>query len=192
MCLLPSCARLFSVCGGCDRGRRYCSGECARTARRVQQRRAGRLYQATDRGRHAHALRQARYRARLAGVTHQPPAEGQNSAGIDVVHREPERATVERLVRHVRSALTASDLRGAGAPRPPSCAVCGLQTTFLRWCFLVDTRSRRRREHSPRRVPARLLLRDDARAPLALVPSDLRAAADLPSRSARPPAADRR
>jgi hypothetical protein len=64
-CLLPSCARLFSACGGCDRGRRYCSGECARTARRVQQRRAGRIYQATDRGRLAHAVRQARYRARF-------------------------------------------------------------------------------------------------------------------------------
>lgn len=39
-CGVAACSRLFAVCGSCDRGRRYCSEECAALARRAQTRRA--------------------------------------------------------------------------------------------------------------------------------------------------------
>lgn len=32
-CARDCCRQLFAVCGRCDRGRRYCSSECASTAR---------------------------------------------------------------------------------------------------------------------------------------------------------------
>lgn len=52
-CAFRSCSRLFAVCGRCDRGRRFCSPQCAGSARRSSLQRAGRQYQATDRGRSA-------------------------------------------------------------------------------------------------------------------------------------------
>ncbi len=69
ICARDCCRQLFAVCGRCDRGRRYCSPECASATRWEQLRRAGRQYQQTPRGRSAHAIRQARYRARKMDVT---------------------------------------------------------------------------------------------------------------------------
>lgn len=68
------CARFFLcgfcrahalVCSGCDRGQVYCSKGCAQEVRRRALREAGRRYQTSPRGRRKHALRTARYRARL-------------------------------------------------------------------------------------------------------------------------------
>ena len=129
-CSLPSCGCLFAVCSGCDRGRRYCSEDCARTARRLQQRLSGQRYQATERGRHAHALRQARYRARHAHVTHQPRGDHQKSAGTGDGQQ--------------RRAPNTAPVRG-GHHRPPDCALCGRRTAWLRACFLARSRLRERR-----------------------------------------------
>ena len=81
--LCAGCRTAVLICSHCDRGQRYCTG-CAGEARRRSVRAAGRRYQASLRGRHAHAKRQQRYRARTAlhslrsqKVTHQgspPPA----------------------------------------------------------------------------------------------------------------------
>lgn len=73
------CHGVVLVCPHCDRGQRYCSACCRHQARRAAQRAAARRYQATPRGRLAHARRQRRYRQRGAQeiVTHQ------GSQGVD-------------------------------------------------------------------------------------------------------------
>ena len=71
------CGAEVLLCSCCDHGQRYCTDECAQAARACSLRAAGKRYQASPRGRHAHAERQRRYRARKKKVTHQdspPPA----------------------------------------------------------------------------------------------------------------------
>ena len=74
--LCAACRTAVLICSHCDRGHRYCTTTCAEEARRHARRAAGNRYQASLRGRHAHAQRQRRYRARVQKVTHQgsPPA----------------------------------------------------------------------------------------------------------------------
>lgn len=72
---LYSCGRCVAqvrICGWCDRGNRYCAGECARIRRRESLRRAGKRYQLSYRGACRHAARQSAWRRRQAQkVTHQ-------------------------------------------------------------------------------------------------------------------------
>ena len=77
--LCARCRTAVIICSHCDRGHRYCTITCADQARRTAVQAAGCRYQATRRGRHAHAERQRRYRAKPQKVTHQgsppkPPA----------------------------------------------------------------------------------------------------------------------
>lgn len=69
------CRRQVVICRCCDRGQRYCAGECAAAARREAQRASSRRYQQSKQGRRRHAQRQGRYRARgpraEKKVTHQ-------------------------------------------------------------------------------------------------------------------------
>lgn len=73
--LCARCRTAVIICSHCDRGHRYCTARCADQARRAATQAAGCRYQATRRGRHAHAERQRRYRAKPQKVTHQgsPP-----------------------------------------------------------------------------------------------------------------------
>jgi hypothetical protein len=65
------CALQVRICGECDRGNRYCPGECAQIRRRESLRRAARRYQGSYRGAYAHAARQRAWRERQAQeVTH--------------------------------------------------------------------------------------------------------------------------
>jgi hypothetical protein len=65
------CAKQVRICRGCDRGNRYCAGECATLRRGESLRRAGRRYQCSYRGACAHAARQRTWRERQAQeVTH--------------------------------------------------------------------------------------------------------------------------
>lgn len=66
------CAKQVRVCRHCDRGNRYCGGECASIRRRESLARAGQRYQTSYRGACRHAARQSRWRERRAQiVTHQ-------------------------------------------------------------------------------------------------------------------------
>jgi hypothetical protein len=67
--LCARCRAQVLVCSCCDRGQIYCTGGCAQIARREGLREAGQRYQASRRGRVAHALRAHRYRARQKNVT---------------------------------------------------------------------------------------------------------------------------
>ena len=70
--LCACCRTAVIICSHCDRGNRYCGFECAARVRKRCVQGAGGRYQASLRGRHAHAQRQRRYRERQAKkVTHQ-------------------------------------------------------------------------------------------------------------------------
>jgi hypothetical protein len=65
------CAQQVRICRDCDRGNRYCAGECAGLRRRESLLRAGRRYQRSYRGACAHAARQSAWRERQGQeVTH--------------------------------------------------------------------------------------------------------------------------
>ena len=66
------CANQVRICRDCDRGNRYCAGECAQMGRRESLRRAGERYQLSYRGACNHAARSRALRKRCAQeVTHQ-------------------------------------------------------------------------------------------------------------------------
>jgi hypothetical protein len=133
------CRTQAFICRCCDRGQVYCSGDCAQEARRENQRRAGRRYQTSSRGRAAHALRARRYRARRKAVTHRGPP--QRSQGDPAVER----------------AATESQSLSREAPMRPtfSCDRCGRPCSpFVRQKFLRRRRARRtRRKYSVRHRP---------------------------------------
>jgi hypothetical protein len=65
------CAQQVRICRDCDRGNRYCAGECAGLRRRESLLRAGERYQRSYRGACRHAARQSAWRERQAQqVTH--------------------------------------------------------------------------------------------------------------------------
>jgi hypothetical protein len=67
------CCALVLICSRCDRGQIYCDNGCAEEARRRSVRAAGGRYQATKKGRLAHAARQCTYRGKTNRVAHQAP-----------------------------------------------------------------------------------------------------------------------
>ncbi len=63
---LYHCSRCQSqviICTRCDRGQRYCPGDCAHKARSESLKRAGKKYRSTRSGRFNNAARQRRFRA---------------------------------------------------------------------------------------------------------------------------------
>ncbi len=66
------CQMQVIICSRCDRGHRYCPGQCAADARLASLRRASEKYRSTRSGRINNAARQQRYRQREQPiVTHQ-------------------------------------------------------------------------------------------------------------------------
>ena len=72
--------------------RSYCGGECARQGRRQAQRAAAKRYAASANGKHSHADRAHRYRARQGIVTYQgspmPPVGGVVTVGAMAISRD--------------------------------------------------------------------------------------------------------
>lgn len=84
--LCAGCRTAVVICSHCDRGNRYCNRACSQAARKRNMRQAGKRYQSSLPGRHRHAARQRRYRARMQKVTHQ----GSPPAGVaDLLAAEP-------------------------------------------------------------------------------------------------------
>ena len=66
------CHAQVIICSRCDRGQRYCAGDCRHKARSESQKRARGKYQSTRKGRFNNAARQHRFRQRQPQkVTHQ-------------------------------------------------------------------------------------------------------------------------
>jgi hypothetical protein len=80
--LCGRCRVQVLICRCCDRGQIYCAGGCAQEARHQAQREAGQRYQASRRGRLAHAARSGRWRARQKNVTHQGSPHQLSDAGV--------------------------------------------------------------------------------------------------------------
>ena len=145
-CSRLGCSRLFAVCGSCDRGTRYCSEACATLVRRAQTRLAGKRYQASERGRRAHAARQARYRSR----SRRPPSVTHQSRAC-----EPDSRTISFVAGSVRCNDRGVRVEAA-APRarkvppegrcPQQCAFCGRGCVFLRVAFYGRSRAPRASE----------------------------------------------
>jgi len=68
--ICTACYHQFFICSYCDHGNIYCSKNCSSLARKKFQKDAGKRYQGSLNGRHHHADRQRRYRARKNIVTH--------------------------------------------------------------------------------------------------------------------------
>jgi hypothetical protein len=68
------CRALVLICSCCDRGQIYCANGCAEEVRRQSVRAAGERYQATKKGRRAHAARQCAYRAKKNDVRRHAPS----------------------------------------------------------------------------------------------------------------------
>ena len=83
--LCAGCRVQVLVCSACDRGQRYCAGECASTTRRALQRDAARRYQQGRVGRTLHALRNRRWRARKAALKNKVTHQGSQDAPPDAV-----------------------------------------------------------------------------------------------------------
>lgn len=118
------CRCQVKVCRCCDHGNQYCGEECAQQARSASLRAAGKRYQQSRSGRHRHAERQRKYRARVKKVTHQGSPE---PAPHDVVPR----------VREPSHWMNFKD------PKPViRCHFCGGQCSeFLRRDYLRSSRS---------------------------------------------------
>jgi hypothetical protein len=86
--LCAQCRVAVLLCTACDRGQRYCSVQCARSARRQSQRESDRRYQSSQRGHLNHAERSRRYRQRCRSVTEHssvvPPKHSVRSTTSDV------------------------------------------------------------------------------------------------------------
>lgn len=91
--LCAGCRTQVIICSCCDRGQIYCADGCAQHARHSAQRAAGRRYQASRRGRIAHALRSRNYRGRQKNVTHQgslpPPLDDLLSSDLAAANSAP-------------------------------------------------------------------------------------------------------
>jgi len=58
------CHQQVMICQQCDRGQRYCAGECRHIARKISCQRANKKYQNSRQGRFNNAERQSRFRYR--------------------------------------------------------------------------------------------------------------------------------
>lgn len=69
------CHAQVIICSRCDRGQRYCSGQCRFLAHTASRKRAAKRYQSTRKGRFNNAARQRRFREQnTQKVTHQGSA----------------------------------------------------------------------------------------------------------------------
>lgn len=144
------CAKQVRICGDCDRGNRYCAGECTRIRRRESLRRAAERYQLSYRGACRHAARQRAWRACHAQkVTHQgsiPTAVtfivGPNStrtategthADIASVQTQPHATPLELAARRAHGSVRRLALS------EPRCCFCG--HTLARFARLGSLRA---------------------------------------------------
>lgn len=157
VCEARDCGRQVTLCTRCDRGQRYCSGDCRRRERAWRHREANRRYARSFAARRLGAARQARCRAarraRAKKVTdHAPP----RPPAPAIVGASP--APVAIVAPVVAGAVEPDDVPTALLPRrppaacDPHCTGCGRAGRYLRTHSLPR---RRRHGRYARRPPAR-------------------------------------
>lgn len=132
------CNTQVVICSRCDRGQRYCPGDCANEARRASSRRASRHYQRTRQGRLNNARRQQRFRDKA----HQTPVSDCDPirrVGAKVTHQgSPERKPPVSYPRRHRLMKQRDGRRVA--TDEVRCDVCaGCCDAFLRRDFVHTT-----------------------------------------------------
>ena len=138
--LCARCRERVLICSCCDRGQVYCAGGCAQAARRQAQRAAGARYQASRRGRLAHALRARRYRRRrrVAPVSQQEEAMLEHRRQKIVTHQGSPSAPPDDLLCLDQAAAKGPPSTGDFPKLPPwRCCWCGSRCPdFVRQDFL--------------------------------------------------------
>ena len=125
-CLL--CYQKVLICSHCDRGHEYCSKVCSSEARKINMKASSRRYQETFKGKLAHALRQADYKARLKKVTHQGSEVPVSNVLLDLIENKSEEENNEQAIE------------------TPCCCFCGKEVSnFYRSSFI---RHKDRKSHS--------------------------------------------
>jgi hypothetical protein len=131
------CLKEVWICRRCDRGNRYCSGECQLDGRRRSNQQAGRTFRAKEEGKQGNARRQRdwyrRQKAREETADSRAPdirasesvrcgkANRFGSAGSDCVYADARGSRAEkadRLGAVLRTARTAASRREAPDSRP--------------------------------------------------------------------------
>ena len=143
---LCACCRVaVYLCTACDRGQRYCSIVCARSARCQAQRGSDRRYQSTQRGRLKHVERSRRYRLRRRSVTEHSSvlSPEHDVCRTGTTSEVPVPASLEETATIPTSGATTADQRGSS--HQVKCHFC------RRWCDLWVRHVPLRRRISGRR-----------------------------------------
>ena len=128
------CAQQVRICRDCDRGNRYCPGDCARMRRRESLRRAAQRYQQGYRGACRHAARQRVWRERRAQkVTHQGSLGGGGACIVAPTSTTTAGSHVDSasITSHGRARRAAASRVQARGPihrciaATPRCGFCG-------------------------------------------------------------------
>ena len=99
LCARCRAAVIIGTC--CDRGNRYCFGDCSKISRNESQRKSGKLYRKTQNGKDKTNDRQTRFRCRqrLKEATHQdtsPPLQQEEKSP----HPQPSPSAQDKIVTH--------------------------------------------------------------------------------------------
>ena len=118
--LCARCQSQVRICSRCDRGQQYCGTACAGVARGESLRAAGHRYQNSRRGRHRHAKRQRRYRARCQDVAQREKVTHHGSAMRPCGASLPRHTPLMREINMSMSPEPATTLRCHFCARPIS------------------------------------------------------------------------
>jgi hypothetical protein len=141
--LCKLCRALILVCSCCDRGQVYCTGDCAKKTRRQSMREAGRRYQASKKGRLAHAARQRRYREQKRPVAPRARAIPSRGHGQCLLRCEVQRENKQANWRAQRVHTERSGIwrqkkkvthHGSPPPRPDDFVPADTAATRLSHC----------------------------------------------------------
>ena len=143
----PRCRSRVLLCQRCDRGHVFCSPGCSRRARRESLRRAEARYRRSEKGRRNNAVRQKRFRIRVARrasatapatfVTHHSPAV----PAATQISATPEEGSAllacgMAAVPDPEEIADALSRSSRPSSRELSCTYCGWQSRFTRSGFL--------------------------------------------------------
>lgn len=107
-------AVLIGTC--CDRGNRYCAGDCSKRARAESTRQAGRRYRQTRNGKSKGSARQASFRRRRESVSYSAILASPQREEIALHSYPPIPASVEIVTHH------------GSPPHPPSVPILAVPT----------------------------------------------------------------
>jgi len=144
--LCALCRKAVLLCSFCDRGQIYCGQECSKSARKSAQSEAARRYQASRRGRTAHAARARNWRNRQRQCAAAVAPTNPETQKI-VTHQGSQRlgAHVSLTACETQTPTTHSQVSAIGGHAAACCQRCGkpLQTWVRQGFLRPSARSQR-------------------------------------------------